>query len=112
MAHDMNETASKVVLKKVPGNNQMISPMIENDVVRCFSQEVTCRIIEEIENDVFALLVDESSDFFYKEQMAVILRFVDKSGIDNKRFIGVIHMKDTSTGNLKNAIDSLFGKMD
>ncbi|KAL9679504.1 hypothetical protein QQ045_017368 [Rhodiola kirilowii] len=88
----------------------MMSPMIQKDIVRCFSQEVVCRIIEEIDNDVFALLVDESSDVSYKEQMAVILRFVDKSGTVKERFIGVIHVKDTSSASLKNAIDSLFSE--
>ncbi|CAM8879725.1 unnamed protein product [Rhodiola kirilowii] len=103
-------TANKVVFKKAHGNNQMISPMIQKDIVSCFSQEVICRIIEEIDNDVFALLVDECSDVSYKEQMAVILRFVDKSGTVKERFIGVIHVKDTSSANLKNAIDSLFSE--
>ncbi|KAL9682817.1 hypothetical protein QQ045_014626 [Rhodiola kirilowii] len=107
---NQNETANKVILKKAPGNNQMISPTIQKDIVRCFSQEVICRIIEEIDNDVFALLVDESSDVSYKEQMAVILRFVDKSGTVKERFIGVIHVKDTSSASLKNAIDSLFSE--
>ncbi|KAL9667914.1 hypothetical protein QQ045_002283 [Rhodiola kirilowii] len=107
---NQNETANKVVLKKALGNNQMISPTIQKDIVRCFSQEVICRIIEEIDNDVFALLVDESSDVSYKEQMAVILRFADKSGTVKERFIGVIHVKDTSSASLKNAIDSLFSE--
>ncbi|CAM8884625.1 unnamed protein product [Rhodiola kirilowii] len=54
--------------------------------------------------------MDESSDVSYKEQMAVILRFVDKSGTVKERFIGVIHVKDTSSSSLKNAIDSLFSE--
>ena len=36
-------------------------------------------IIEEIGGDVFGLLVDESADVSGKEQMAVVLRYVDKS---------------------------------
>ncbi|KAL9678440.1 hypothetical protein QQ045_016284 [Rhodiola kirilowii] len=66
---------------KAPSNNQMVSPKIQKDIVHCFSQEVIHRFIEEIGDDVFALLVDESSDVSYKEQMAMILRFVDKYGI-------------------------------
>ncbi|CAM8986703.1 unnamed protein product [Rhodiola kirilowii] len=42
--------------------------------------------------------------------MAVILRFVDKSGTVKERFIGVIHVKDTSSASLKNAIDTLFSE--
>ncbi|KAL9667281.1 hypothetical protein QQ045_001632 [Rhodiola kirilowii] len=106
----LNQSINNVVLGKAPGNNQMVSPKIQKDIVHCFSQEVIRRIIEEIGDDVFALLVDESSDVSYKEQMAVILRFVDKYGIIKERFIGVIHVKDTSSMSLKSAIDSLFSE--
>ncbi|KAL9669670.1 hypothetical protein QQ045_007217 [Rhodiola kirilowii] len=106
----LNQSINNVVLGKAPGNNQMVSPKIQKDIVHCFSQEVIRRIIEEIGDDVFALLVDESSDVSYKEQMAVILRFVDKYGIIKERFIGVIHVKDTSSMSLKTAIDSLFSE--
>ena len=37
-------------------------------------------IIEEIGGDVFCLLVDESADVSGKEQMAVVVRYVDKLG--------------------------------
>ncbi|KAJ9565413.1 hypothetical protein OSB04_001379 [Centaurea solstitialis] len=46
-----------------------------------FREEVLKFIMGELGNDVFALLVDESSDVSRKEQMAVVLRFVDKYGI-------------------------------
>ncbi|KAL9675399.1 hypothetical protein QQ045_003601 [Rhodiola kirilowii] len=106
----LNQSINNVILGKAPGNNQMVSPKIQKDIVHCFSQEVIRRIIEEIGDDVFTLLVDESSDVSYKEQMAVILRFVDKYGIIKERFIGVVHVKDTSTMSLKSAIDSLFSE--
>ncbi|CAM9000202.1 unnamed protein product [Rhodiola kirilowii] len=106
----LNQSINNVVIGEAPGNNQMVSPKIQKNIVHCFSQEVIRRIIEEIGDDVFALLVDESSDVSYKEQMAVILRFVDKYGIIKERFIGVIHVKDTSSMSLKSAIDSLFSE--
>ncbi|KAL9680393.1 hypothetical protein QQ045_018272 [Rhodiola kirilowii] len=106
----LNQNINNFVLGKAPGNNQMVSPKIPKDIVHCFSQEVIRRIIEEIGDDEFALLVDESSDVSYKEKMAVILRFVDKCGIIKKRFIGVIHVKDTWSMSLKSAVDSLFSE--
>ncbi|XP_019084184.1 PREDICTED: uncharacterized protein LOC104709114 [Camelina sativa] len=78
----------------------------QNEVVK----KVTKSIIEEIDNDVFGLLVDESTDVSDKEQMAVVFRFVDKYGIVKERFVGVIHVKETSSLSLKCAIDSLFAK--
>ena len=66
--------------------------------------------MEELGNDVFALLVDKSSDVSRKEQMTVVLRFVDKNGIVQERFIGVVHVMDTSALSLKVAFEALFAK--
>jgi len=40
----------------------MTSPPIQKDIMHCFAMEVTKSVIQEINNDVFALLVDESVD--------------------------------------------------
>ncbi|AEE31931.1 General transcription factor 2-related zinc finger protein [Arabidopsis thaliana] len=44
------------------------------------------------------------------EQMAVVFRFVDKSGTVKERFIEVVHVKETSSASVKSAIDDLFAK--
>ncbi|KAI3727780.1 hypothetical protein L6452_16400 [Arctium lappa] len=41
---------------------------------------------------------------------AVVLRFVDKCGIVQEIFIGVVHVMDTSALSLKSALDALFAK--
>ncbi|XP_076894212.1 uncharacterized protein LOC143546429 [Bidens hawaiensis] len=56
---------------------------------------------------VVSLLVDESSDVSLKEQMAVIARYVDKLGVVKESFVGIAHVKDTSSSTLKHAIVSL-----
>uniref|UniRef100_A0A0D3A6F2 DUF4371 domain-containing protein n=1 Tax=Brassica oleracea var. oleracea TaxID=109376 RepID=A0A0D3A6F2_BRAOL len=73
-----NEDVSKVVLKNAPGNNQMVSHPIQKDIVNCFPEEAINSIVQEMDNDVFALLVDESADCSMKEQMAIVFHFVDK----------------------------------
>ncbi|XP_048605410.1 uncharacterized protein LOC106432434 [Brassica napus] len=73
-------------------------------------QEVRQAILEEIGHGVFGLLVDESADVSHKEQMGVVLRFVDKRGAIKERFIGVVHVKETSSLALKSAIDDLFAR--
>ena len=45
---------------------------------------------------MFCLLVDESADVSDKEQMAVVLRYVDKFGAIKERRIGVVHVNETS----------------
>ncbi|KAL0729525.1 hypothetical protein Bca4012_025618 [Brassica carinata] len=88
----------------------MVSHKIQKDLADCFAEEVVQSIIQEIDHDVFCLLVDESADVSTKEQVAVVFRFVDKKGIVKERFIGLIHVQETSSASLKSAIDSLFAK--
>ncbi|KAK1382927.1 TTF-type domain-containing protein [Heracleum sosnowskyi] len=62
----------------------------------------------EIGDHVFAFLVDESSDVSKKEQMDVVSRYVDDTcGLDKERFVGLVHVKETSALTLKSGIDSL-----
>lgn len=75
-----------------------------------FMQIIVKSIIEEIGGDVFCLLVDESADVSGKEQMAVVLRYIDKFGLITERLIAVVHVKETSASCLKSNIDILFGK--
>ncbi|GKA65594.1 zinc finger MYM-type protein 1-like protein, partial [Tanacetum coccineum] len=48
--------------------------------------------------------IDEASDESTKEQMAIILRFVDNKGFIQERFFGVIHLEDTSSATLYSSI--------
>ena len=56
------------------------------------------------------MLVDESADVSEKEQMAVVLRYVDKCGLLKERLIAVVHVAETTSSCLKSNIDSLFTK--
>ncbi|KAJ9558142.1 hypothetical protein OSB04_012756 [Centaurea solstitialis] len=103
------ETVRNVTLQNAPGNNQMVAPSIQKDIVDCFAQEILKSTFEEIGDDVFGLLVDESSDVSKKEQMAVVLRYVT-CGVVKERFVGLVHVKETSSLFLKSAIESLFAE--
>ena len=46
-------------------------------------------------------MVDESRDISLKEQMAVVLRYVNKHGEVIKIFISIEHVMDTSSQSLK-----------
>ncbi|XP_076902696.1 uncharacterized protein LOC143557528 [Bidens hawaiensis] len=73
-------------------------------------EEVLKKIFEELGNDVFSILVDESRDISKKEQMDVVLRYVDKLGFVKERFIGLVHVMETTALSLKSAIDKLFAR--
>ncbi|XP_042432732.1 uncharacterized protein LOC122019319 [Zingiber officinale] len=105
-----NEEISKVVNQNAPGNNQMISPTIQKDLTRASASEITLSIIKDIGNNVFSLMVDESRDISVKEQMGVVLRYVNKRGQVIERFLAIVHVSDTSSRSLKDAIDALFVK--
>lgn len=52
-------------------------------------------IREEIGDATFCIIVDEPCNESKKEQMAIVLRFVDKDGIVRERFFGLVHVFKT-----------------
>ncbi|XP_060216886.1 uncharacterized protein LOC132644319 [Lycium barbarum] len=88
-------------------NDIMICPSIQKDVVSSCAKETVKAIVEDLNGDYFGILVDESKDVSHKEQMALILWYVNKEGKLMERFLSVVHVKDTSARSLKDAIYSL-----
>ena len=75
------------------------------NVVAC---ETTKAILEEIEEQVFAILIDESHDISTKDQMAVVLRFVNKNEHVIERNLRIVHVSETNSQALKKALEELF----
>ncbi|XP_060211656.1 uncharacterized protein LOC132639203 [Lycium barbarum] len=88
----------------------MTSPMIQKDIVIACKIETIKAIIEELNGDYFTLLVDESLDVSRKEQMAVVLRYVDRKGFVMERLIDIVQVEDTSALSLKSAIVNLLSQ--
>ncbi|EEC66995.1 hypothetical protein OsI_33696 [Oryza sativa Indica Group] len=65
---------------------------------------------EELHDECFAILADEPSDAYQQEQLALCLRFVNKTGQLVEWFLGLVHVKDTTSLTLKEAIKSLLIK--
>ncbi|XP_022871642.1 uncharacterized protein LOC111390766 [Olea europaea var. sylvestris] len=99
---------NEVLFSNAPGNDQMTSPSIHNDLVNCCAVETTRSMIYEIGDSLFSILVDESCDNSIKEQMVVVLRFVDKSGQVKEHLLGICHIADTCAQSLKDAINATF----
>ena len=72
--------------------------------------KTTNAIIEDLDSGFFSILVDESRDISIKEQMVVVLRYVDKKRIVTERFLGIVPVANTSALSLKAAIEFLFNK--
>jgi hypothetical protein len=76
---DHNESINEVI-QNAPKNNKLTYPNIQKDIVNAAACETTNAIIKDIDSGFFSVLVDESRDTSIKEQMAVVLRYVDKKG--------------------------------
>ncbi|XP_066320439.1 uncharacterized protein [Miscanthus floridulus] len=102
-----SEEVNKYVLDNAPGNCTLTSPDIQKQIIHCCALETRKKIIEELGDEPFAILADESSDISHKEQLALCLRYVDKLGRPCEHFIGVVHVDDTTSLSLKSAIEAL-----
>ncbi|XP_022680093.1 uncharacterized protein LOC111256413 [Setaria italica] len=99
--------AALVTGENAPGNNQMSSPMVQKDLARACAEETSELIKSEIGDRCFAVLVDEARDASIKEQMAVVVRFVNDKGSVIERFLGIEHVSDTTSTSLKEALDTM-----
>ncbi|XP_057250688.1 uncharacterized protein LOC130591398 [Beta vulgaris subsp. vulgaris] len=101
------EDVAKVVLDNAPGNCQMTAPSIQKDIINACATETTKAIMKELDGDFFTILADESADISDKEQLALCLRYINKRGEVMERFLGVVHVANTTSLTLKEAIESL-----
>ncbi|KAM3315759.1 hypothetical protein ACQJBY_034095 [Aegilops geniculata] len=108
---NQNEDVRKVVLQNAPQNCKWVCPDIQKELVSYFAKITLDSILEEIGGDVFSLLIDEASDVSDKEQMAVVLRYVDKLGLILERLVGVVHVSETSATCLKSSLEKLLAKI-
>ncbi|XP_061364098.1 uncharacterized protein LOC133307586 [Gastrolobium bilobum] len=91
-------------------NLKMIAPSIQKDITNIASSLVTRAIISDIGDNLFSILVDEARDISIKEQMAIVLRYVSCNGDIIERFLGLVHVSDTTTSSLKETIEIIFAK--
>ncbi|KAJ1276093.1 hypothetical protein BS78_05G187800 [Paspalum vaginatum] len=85
-------------------NYQMVSHHIHKDLTKACSEEVMAIIMDEIGGRKFSVLIDESRDVSIKEQMAMILRFVNDEGKVLERFVGLQHVEKCTAAALKEAL--------
>ncbi|KAG9458934.1 hypothetical protein H6P81_003442 [Aristolochia fimbriata] len=76
-----NEQVSGVVLGNAPQNAKYTSPDIQKEILHVIANKVRNTIRSEIGEAKFCIIVDEARDESKREQMAIVLRFVDKKGL-------------------------------
>ncbi|XP_050242162.1 uncharacterized protein LOC126691132 [Quercus robur] len=92
------------------GNAKYTSPTIQKEILHILASNVRNAIREEIGDAKFCILVDEARDESKREQMAIILRFVDKEGFIKERFFHVVHVRDITALTLKNEICAVLSR--
>ncbi|XP_042386885.1 zinc finger MYM-type protein 1-like [Zingiber officinale] len=108
----MNENIGDIVLEKAPKNAKYTSPDIQKDILNIFANQVRTKIRKEIGDAKFCILVDEARDTSNKEQMTIVLRFVDIDGFLRERFFAIVHVTDTTAATLKKKISDTLGCYD
>ncbi|CAN1841422.1 Zinc finger MYM-type protein 1 [Linum perenne] len=101
---EWREDVKAVLLKNAPGNAKYISPLIQKELLSIIANKVRCKIRVEVGDAYFAILVDEARDESGREQMAIILRYVNSNGILTERFFTIKCVADTSAATLKQVI--------
>ncbi|XP_068328303.1 uncharacterized protein [Pyrus communis] len=105
---DHNEKVRKVVFENAPKNLKYTSSDIQKDLIHACAIETINPITKDMEGTFLSLLVDGSHDASTKEQMAVVLCYVNKKGEAIEMFLGVQHVSSTTSSSLEEAIERLF----
>ena len=106
----INQDIKAVTLKNASENLKLTAPEIQKDIVRAIVIKTLNVIVKDLGNAIFSILVDEPRDLSGKEQMVVVLRYVNEKGHVIERFIGIEHVACTIALSLKAAIDGLFSR--
>ncbi|XP_028070321.1 zinc finger MYM-type protein 1-like [Camellia sinensis] len=108
---DHNEDVKVVTLSNAPQNLKLTSPDIQKDIVNVAAFETINVIIRDLGDALFSILIDEAREKSIKEQMAVVIRYVDKKGQVIERFLGIEHVANTNAPLLKQAMENLFSRL-
>ena len=108
----VNQEIARIVLENSPQNAKYTSPRIQNELLNILANRVRAKIREEVRDAKFCILVDEAVDESNKEQMAIILRYVDYKGFVRERFFQVVSVNDTNSLTLKKEICNVLARYD
>jgi len=105
-----NEKVATVVLKNAPKSAKYTSHRIQKEILQVMASKVRDKIREDIGDSKFCIIVDKTRDESKREQMAIVLRFVDKYGFIQERFFDIVYVKDTSALTFKNKIANVLSQ--
>ncbi|CAL2270277.1 unnamed protein product [Prunus armeniaca] len=77
---DNDDKVREVVMENAPRNLKLLPPCIQKEIVNSCALETLDAIMDGLKDRFFSILVDEARDVSVKEQMAMVLRYVDDKG--------------------------------
>lgn len=102
-----NDSVRRVVLNNAPQNLRLSSPEVQKEIVHSAAQLCREAIVREIQaSKRFCVLVDEARDVSVKEQMAIVVRYVNSSGCIKERLLDLVHVSDTESQTLFETLDA------
>ncbi len=92
----------KTTLRQLLGTHDTIPPQIQNDLILCTGDWIRAQILEEVKvAKFFAICADEAADCSNKEQLPIVLRFVDMSNTVREEFVDFVLCDTGTTGALR-----------
>ncbi|KAL1309523.1 hypothetical protein AAHE18_17G184000 [Arachis hypogaea] len=102
-----NSSIQKLVLENAPIFTKYTSSDVQKEILHVLATMVRNSIRKDIGDAKFCIIIDEARDESKKEQMAIVLRFVDVDGFVRERFFDLVHVSDTNALILKKELVSL-----
>ena len=96
---DSGDTVLQEHFVTAPGSATYTSKTIQNEIISCCGDLITEKIVQEAkECRFFSVLADEAQDSSNKEQMPLVIRFVDRNKEIREEFIRFIHCTSGISG--------------
>ncbi|KAA3469632.1 General transcription factor 2-related zinc finger protein [Gossypium australe] len=87
-----NDKVSKVILDNAPRNAKYTYHMIQKEILHILANKVCHKICEDIADSKFCIIIDEARDESRREQMAIVLRYVDEKRFIKERFFDLLEL--------------------
>ena len=96
---EAGDTILKEHLKSSSSRATYISKTIQNDLIMACGEYIRDMILEEVQScRFFSIIADEATDSSNREQLSIVLRFVDDKMDVREEFMGFVECKTGVTG--------------
>ncbi|KAG8391554.1 hypothetical protein BUALT_Bualt01G0199700 [Buddleja alternifolia] len=106
-----NDEVNSIVLENAPHNASYTSPPIQKEILSIYAMKIQKFIKDEIGEAKYCIILDESRDESKREQMAIVLRFVDIKGFIRESIQNIRGQKYDGASNIRgewNGLQALF----